>query len=56
MSEEVTLSLDEVRRLRIDILETGGLSPEHARAMAAVVYAGRWGTGRCSPTHSVWRV
>jgi len=41
MSEEVSLSLDEVRRLSIDVLKAGGLSDEHAQAIAGVVYAGQ---------------
>jgi LDH2 family malate/lactate/ureidoglycolate dehydrogenase len=41
MSEEVTLPLDEVRRISIDILTAGGLSDDHAHAIAGVVYAGQ---------------
>jgi delta1-piperideine-2-carboxylate reductase len=41
MSEEVSLSLDEVRSLSIAVLHAGGLSPEHAEAIAATVYAGQ---------------
>jgi len=41
MSEEVTLSLDDVRRISIDVLKAGGLSSEHAQAIAGVVYAGQ---------------
>jgi LDH2 family malate/lactate/ureidoglycolate dehydrogenase len=41
MSEEVTLPLDEVRRISIDVLKAGGLSGEHAEAIAGVVYAGQ---------------
>lgn len=41
MSEEVSLSLDDVRRISIDVLKAGGLSAEHAEAIAAVVYAGQ---------------
>ncbi len=41
MSEEVTLPLDEVRRISIDVLKAGGLSDDHAYAIAGVVYAGQ---------------
>jgi LDH2 family malate/lactate/ureidoglycolate dehydrogenase len=41
MSEEVTLPLDEVRRISIDVLKAGGLSDDHAHAVAEVVYAGQ---------------
>jgi delta1-piperideine-2-carboxylate reductase len=41
MSEEVTLPLDEVRRISIDVLKAGGLSEDHAHAIAKVVYAGQ---------------
>jgi delta1-piperideine-2-carboxylate reductase len=41
MVEEVSLSLDEVRRISIDVLKAGGLSPEHAEAIAGVVHAGQ---------------
>ena len=41
MSEEVTLPLDEVRRISIDVLKAGGLSDDHAHAIAEVVYAGQ---------------
>jgi LDH2 family malate/lactate/ureidoglycolate dehydrogenase len=41
MSEEVTLPLDEVTRISIDVLKAGGLSDDHARAIAEVVYAGQ---------------
>jgi LDH2 family malate/lactate/ureidoglycolate dehydrogenase len=41
MSEEVTLPLDEVRRISIDVLKAGGLSDDHAHAIAGVVYAGQ---------------
>ncbi|MXQ11990.1 Ldh family oxidoreductase [Microvirga makkahensis] len=41
MSEEVTLPLDEVRRISIDVLKAGGLSGDHAQAIASVVYAGQ---------------
>jgi delta1-piperideine-2-carboxylate reductase len=41
MSEEVTLALDEVRRISIDVLKAGGLSDDHAHAIAEVVYAGQ---------------
>jgi delta1-piperideine-2-carboxylate reductase len=41
MSEEVTLPLDEVRRISIDVLRAGGLSDDHAHAIADVVYAGQ---------------
>jgi LDH2 family malate/lactate/ureidoglycolate dehydrogenase len=41
MSEEVTLPLDEVRSISIDILTAGGLSDDHAHAIAGVVYAGQ---------------
>jgi LDH2 family malate/lactate/ureidoglycolate dehydrogenase len=41
MSEEVTLPLDEVRRISIDVLKSGGLSDDHAHAIAGVVYAGQ---------------
>jgi LDH2 family malate/lactate/ureidoglycolate dehydrogenase len=41
VSEEVTLALDEVRRISIDVLKAGGLSDDHARAIAEVVYAGQ---------------
>ncbi|WP_243369368.1 Ldh family oxidoreductase [Microvirga solisilvae] len=53
MSEEVSLSLDEVRRLSIDVLEAGGLSPDHAKAIAAVVYAGQ--RDECH-SHGVYRL
>lgn len=53
MTEEVTLSLDEVLRLSIDVLEAGGLSPEHARAIAAVVHAGQ--RDECH-SHGVYRL
>jgi len=53
MSDEVTLSLDEVRRLSIDVLEAGGLSPDHAQAIAAVVYAGQ--RDECH-SHGVYRL
>ena len=41
MSEEVTLPLDEVRRISIDVLKAGGLSDDHAHAIAEIVYAGQ---------------
>jgi LDH2 family malate/lactate/ureidoglycolate dehydrogenase len=41
MSEEVTLPLDEVTQISIDVLKAGGLSDEHAHAIASVVYAGQ---------------
>ncbi|HEU6442784.1 MAG TPA: Ldh family oxidoreductase [Microvirga sp.] len=41
MSEEVILSLDDVRRISIDVLKAGGLSGDHAEAIANVVYAGQ---------------
>jgi delta1-piperideine-2-carboxylate reductase len=41
MSEEISLSLDEVRRISIDVLKAGGLSPEQAEAIAGVIYAGQ---------------
>jgi LDH2 family malate/lactate/ureidoglycolate dehydrogenase len=41
MSEEVTLPLDEVMRISIDVLKAGGLSDDHAHAIAGVVYAGQ---------------
>ena len=41
MSEEVTLPLDEVMQISIDVLKAGGLSDEHAHAIANVVYAGQ---------------
>lgn len=41
MSEDIALSLDEVRRISIAVLKAGGLSQEHAEAIAAVVYAGQ---------------
>jgi LDH2 family malate/lactate/ureidoglycolate dehydrogenase len=41
MSEEVTLPLDEVMRISIDVLKAGGLSEDHAHAIAKVVYAGQ---------------
>jgi LDH2 family malate/lactate/ureidoglycolate dehydrogenase len=41
MSEEVTLPLDEVTRISIDVLKAGGLSDDHAHAIAKVVYAGQ---------------
>ncbi|HZH09527.1 MAG TPA: Ldh family oxidoreductase [Microvirga sp.] len=53
MSDEVILSLDEVRRLSIDVLEAGGLSPDHAHAIAAVVYAGQ--RDECH-SHGVYRL
>ncbi|WP_414472421.1 Ldh family oxidoreductase [Microvirga sp. M2] len=53
MSEEVSLSLDEVRRLSIDVLKAGGLSVEHAQAIAGVVYAGQ--RDECH-SHGVYRL
>jgi len=53
MSDEVILSLDEVRRLSIDVLEAGGLSPDHAHAIAAVVHAGQ--RDECH-SHGVYRL
>jgi LDH2 family malate/lactate/ureidoglycolate dehydrogenase len=41
MSEEVTLPLDEVVRISIDVLKAGGLSDDHAHAIAGVIYAGQ---------------
>jgi delta1-piperideine-2-carboxylate reductase len=41
MSEEVTLPLDEVMRISIDVLKAGGLSDDHAHAIAGVIYAGQ---------------
>jgi LDH2 family malate/lactate/ureidoglycolate dehydrogenase len=41
MSEEVTLPLDEVGRISIDVLKAGGLCEDHAHAIAKVVYAGQ---------------
>src|SRR3954452_18879324 len=41
MSQEVSLSLDEVRRISIDVLKAGGLSQDHAEAIASVIYAGQ---------------
>ena len=41
MSEEVTLPLDEVTQISIDVLKAGGLSDDHAHAIAEVVYAGQ---------------
>jgi delta1-piperideine-2-carboxylate reductase len=41
MNEEVTLPLDEVRRISIDVLKAGGLSDDHAHAIAEIVYAGQ---------------
>jgi len=41
MSEEVTLPLDEVKRISIDVLKAGGLSDDHAHAIAGVIYAGQ---------------
>ena len=41
MSEEVTLPLDEVRRISIDVLKAGGLSDDHAACHSEVVYAGQ---------------
>ncbi|MBM6584290.1 Ldh family oxidoreductase [Microvirga sp. BT689] len=41
MNEEVTLPLDEVKRISIDVLTAGGLSDDHAHAIAGVVYAGQ---------------
>jgi LDH2 family malate/lactate/ureidoglycolate dehydrogenase len=41
MSEEVTLPLEEVMRISIDVLKAGGLSDGHAHAIAGVVYAGQ---------------
>ena len=39
MSDHVTLSLDEVRCLSIEVLPAGGLSPDHAEAIADVIRA-----------------
>ncbi|MBM1173538.1 Ldh family oxidoreductase [Microvirga arabica] len=41
MSEEITLPLDEVMRISIDVLKAGGLSDDHAHAIAEIVYAGQ---------------
>jgi LDH2 family malate/lactate/ureidoglycolate dehydrogenase len=41
MNEEVTLPLEEVRRISIDVLKAGGLSDDHAHAIAEIVYAGQ---------------
>ena len=41
MNEEVTLPLDEVRRISIDVLKAGGLSDHHAHTIAEIVYAGQ---------------
>lgn len=53
MSDDISLSLDEVRRLSIDVLTAGGLSDEHARAIAGVVYAGQ--RDECH-SHGVYRL
>jgi len=53
MSEDVTLSLDEVLRLSIDVLEAGGLSSDQARAIAAVIHAGQ--RDECH-SHGVYRL
>lgn len=53
MSEEVSLSLDEVRRLSIDVLKAGGLSPEQAEAIAAVIHVAQ--RDECH-SHGVYRL
>jgi delta1-piperideine-2-carboxylate reductase len=53
MSEEVSLPLNELRRLCTDVLRAGGLSYEHAEAIGAVIYAGQ--RDECH-SHGVYRL
>src|SRR5688572_15502623 len=53
MSDHVTLSLDEVRCLSIEVLQAGGLSPDHAEAIADVIHAAQ--RDECH-SHGVYRL
>lgn len=53
MSESVVLSLKEVHQLSIDVLLAGGLSRDHAEAIAGVVYAAQ--RDECH-SHGVYRL